>query len=420
MSEVATLSPAVEKPEHVPASAVYDFDYYNDPGLVADAHNRILEIARNAPPVFWTPRNGGHWVLRSHAAVFKASRDYESFTSEFVPQEKIRAMMAALPPGAPHILQPIPINVDPPMHTKFRAPLNIAFSPKAVMALRDKIRALAIHLIEKIKPNGKCEFMSAVAEPLPVEVFLEIFGLPVERLPEYRAVAKEHIENIGVSADPQETNKRLHKITAIMHDTLMDRKDNPKDDLISVLWQTEIDGKPMTLNDMENFCVLLFIGGLDTVMNGMGHGVRHLAMHPELQAELRADPKLIPEAAEELLRRYTFTVPPRMVAKDIEFEGVKMKHGERAFLFLPAADLDATEYPQPEQFDLKRENKAHIAFGTGPHRCLGSHLARVELQILYEELLSRLPEFRLDPDKPSKFHGGHVIGPDNVNLVWNV
>ena len=152
----------------------------------------------------------------------------------------------------------------------------------------------------------------------------------------------------------------------------------------------------------------------------MGLGVRHLAMHPELQKQLRENLALVPEAGEELLRRYTFTVPPRFLLNDAEFEGVQMKKGEMALLFLPAADLDPTEFADPAAYNLARENKVHIAFGTGPHRCLGSHLARIELQVLYEEMLKGLPEFRLDPTKEVTFHGGHVIGPDEVHLVWDV
>jgi cytochrome P450 len=135
---------------------------------------------------------------------------------------------------------------------------------------------------------------------------------------------------------------------------------------------------------------------------------------------LRIKPDLIQLAREELLRRYTFTVPTRIVAKDQVFNGVEMKRGERVMLFLPAADLDPKEFPNPEQFDLDRENNVHIAFATGPHRCLGSHLARVELQVIYEQMLSRLPQFRLDPNRPPKFHGGNVVGVDTLHLVWAV
>jgi cytochrome P450 len=418
MSAPDQLSPAVAKPAHVADQLVYDFDSFHDKAYLRDPHARIAEMIRDAPTVFWTPRNGGHWMIIGHEAVFNASRDYEKFSSEFVPQSQIAAMLAAMPPGSPRIPQPLPINIDPPDHTKFRKPLQGAFSPKAMMALKDDIRALAAELVDRIKPNGHCEFMSDVAEPLPVQVFLKMFGLPLAKQVEYRAIVKDHLSH--PTSDARESMRRLRKIADVMHETLIERRDNPRDDIISLLWQSEIDGHPTTLADMENYCVVLFIAGLDTVMNGIGHGVRHLAGNPALQAELRANPKLVPEASEELLRRYTFTVPPRIVAADLEFEGATMKKGERAFLFLPAADLDPREFPNPETFDLARENKVHIAFGTGPHRCLGSHLARIELQVIYEELLARLPEFRLDPAHPVRFHGGHVVGPDSLHLLWDV
>jgi cytochrome P450 len=173
------------------------------------------------------------------------------------------------------------------------------------------------------------------------------------------------------------------------------------------------------MHDLNNYCVLLFIAGLDTVVNGMGHGVRHLAADPELQAELRAHPELIPDAVEELLRRYTFLAVIRTLAEDTVFDGVTMKRGETVKLSYPIADLDAAEFPDPERYDLHRENKAHFAFGAGPHRCLGSHLARIELQTLYEEMLARLPSFRLAPDKPVMYRCGPVIGPHELHLAWD-
>ena len=411
------LSPAVPKPAHVPDSLVVDFDLFNDPGLLKDPHGRALELATHAPPVFWTPRQGGHWVFVGHEANFELGRDWESFTSQAMPEEQRQAMIAALPPGTPHIPQPVPISVDPPVHTKYRMVLNAVFSPKAMNALKDDIRALARELIAKIAPLGRCEFMHSVAEPMPVQVFLKMMGLPLERMPEYRTLVSTHLATL--SNDPAESVKKLREISAIMKDTFEERRKDPKDDLISYLWKVEIDGKPTTMDDMENFGVLLFIAGLDTVMNGIGFGVRHLAQDLPLQNKLRADPALIAEASEEMLRRYTFTVPTRKVRKDMVFQGVEMKAGERIDMFLPSADLDAKRFSEPSKYDLHREDEVHIAFATGPHRCVGSHLARIELQILYEELLAGLPEFRLDPEKPPTFHGGHVLGVDTLDLVWS-
>jgi cytochrome P450 len=414
----AILSPAVAKPDHVPDALVYDFDIHADPGLLVDPHARILEMLSDAPPVFWTPRNGGGWVALSHAANYEASRDTETFSSEFVSQDQMKALLASLPPGAPHIPQPIPITLDPPEHTKYRQPLQKVFSPKTIANLRESIRELAGELIEAVKPAGGCEFMAAVAEPLPVQVFLKMLGLPLERLPEYRAIVKEHME--AIDTDRAGSMRRLQKIAAAMRDVVLDRKDNPQDDILSMLWKLEIDGQPTTLADMENYGVLLFIAGLDTVMNGMGLAMRGLALDLELQAKLRREPKLIAEAAEEMLRRFTFTVPMRVVRKETELAGARIMPGDMLKLFLPAADLDAREFPQPDHYDLDRENNVHIAFGVGPHRCLGSHLARVELQVLYEEMLARMPEFRLDPEKPTVFHGGHVMGIEEMHLVWDV
>jgi cytochrome P450 len=286
--------------------------------------------------------------------------------------EQMKAMAALLPPDTPRVPQPRPISLDPPEHTKYRAPLQKTFSPKSALALKDEIRRLANELIDAVADKGRCDFMPAVAEQLPVRVFIKMFGLPLERHEEYRALAKEHLA--GITTDPVAMAGKSLRLIDVMRDTIIERRDHPKDDIISMLWQTTIDGRPTTMDDMEDYALLLFIAGLDTVVNGMGLTMRHLATDPRLQDELRANPKIIPEAVEEMLRRYTFTVPVRRVAKDVLYEGAPMKAGERVLMYEPAADLDPNKFRNPEVYDLNREDKTHIAFGGGPHRCLGSHL----------------------------------------------
>jgi cytochrome P450 len=417
MTESALLEPLPPQPAHVTDSVFYDFDMFRDPAFLEDPHTRILDLHRDAPPVFWTPRNGGHWMLISHRANFEAARDPETFSSQMIPQVYIEQMLAAMPAGSERIPQPYPISLDPPQHAIYRAPLQRAFSPKAMAALSDRIRALAAQLIDKIKPLGETEFVSSVAETMPVQVFLQMFGLPLRRQAEYRELVKEQLAVMEHGID--EVVSRLVRVARVMRDTLLERREHPADDLISLLWRSKIGERETVLGDLEDFSVLLFIAGLDTVMNGIGHGVIHLARNPQLQRQLRENSGLISQATEELLRRYTFTVPPRRLAKDTVFMGVEMKQDDRAMLFLPAADLDRNEYPEPDRYNLEREKSVHIAFGAGPHRCLGSHLARLELVIFYEELLKRLPEFRLDPTKPLRYHGGHVIGPDAIHLQWD-
>lgn len=412
-----SLSPAVPQPAHVPDALVYDFDMHNDPGLLQGPHERLRQMLVEAPPVFWSPRNGGGWIAMTHAANYTASRDTETFSSQSFSREQLAAMRAALPPGTPHMPVPVPINLDPPDHTAFRGPLQKVFSPKTIAAMRDDVRVLAIELIDAVKDKGGCEFMSEIAEQLPVKIFLRLMGMPDERYLEYRAVVKEYMKGIGTVG--LEAAARMRTIADLMRDTMLERKDNPRDDLISQMWNIEVEGKKSTIDDMENYGVLLFIAGLDTVMNAMGLAMRGLAQAPELQARLRAEPKRIAEASEEMLRIYNVSVPVRMIRKEVELAGARLLPGDTLKLMLPAANLDASEFPQPEQFDLGRENNVHIAFGVGPHRCLGSHLARVELQVLWEEMLARLPEFRLDPANPPVFHGGHVMGIERMHLLWD-
>lgn len=410
------LSPMAPKPTHVSDAAVYDFDMFLDPGLLSDPHERARELVSEAPPVFWTPRNGGHWMLTGFKENYDASRDTETFSSVLVPPEMIEMARPMLPPDFGHIPLPTPINMDPPQHTIYRTPLQGVFSPRAMMARKEEIRELANSLIDEVVEQGHCDFIASVAEPLPVKVFLKMLGLPLERLAEFRVLVHEFL---APSASPIDPVLRMRKVADAMKADIEARRTDPRDDLLSLLWKTEIDGKPMTFELMEDFGVLLFIAGLDTVINGMGYGIRHLARNPDFQARLRDNPKLIVEAAEEILRRYTFTVPTRRVTRDVEFAGLQMKENDRIMLFLPGADLDPREFANPEVYDMERENNVHIAFGVGPHRCLGSHLARIELQVIYEQMLARLPEFRLDPDQPARFRGGNILAMESLPIRWD-
>ena len=411
------LSPLARQPDHVPDAAVYDFDMFLDPGLLKDPHERVRQILREAPAVFWTPRNHGHWVAMGHETALEVARDWERFSSEYAPREDQAAMLRMLPPGSPHIPRVRPISLDPPDHGKYRAALAAAFGPKSIKARTEEIRTLAARLIDAVTDRGECDFIAAVAEPLPVLVFLRMMGLPGEQLAEFRVLVHRLLAP-GL-LDPMESAGRMRAIADALGDAIRARRDDPRDDLISLLWTVEIDGEPMSMEIMEDFCVLLFIAGLDTVINAIGHAVRHMAADPGLQARLRADPALIPEAVEEMLRRYSFVTLVRRATEDMEFGGWRLKRNERVMFSLAGAGLDPAHWSAPETFDLKRDDKAHIAFGAGVHRCLGSHLARLELQLLYVELLARLPTFRLDPDQAIRFRAGNVMAVETLPIRWD-
>jgi cytochrome P450 len=411
----SNMAGKIRKPDHVPSALVYEFDYNRDPEYCRDPHARAADLAANAPPMFWTPYNGGHWMFQSFEAVDGALRDFAAFSSEHFSPEAFAAMMAEIPEEE-RIPAPVPICIDPPLHARLRAPLYSTFSPKSVTAREGTIRALAERLIDNIAGKGRCEFQHDVSDIYPVEIFLGMFGLPVEKEREYRELAKKHLSMI--SPDLAENMIMMKNIAVVMRDTIIERRDNRKDDIISLLWSLEIEGEPMNLDLMLSYCVILFIAGLDTVVNALGFGVRHLASDPALQNELRARPELIPAACEEMLRRYAFVAPIRIMKKDYSFHGVELKQGERVMMFIPSASVDEKTYPHPLSFDIRREGLSHMAFGKGPHLCLGVHLARLELRIMYETILKKLPEFRLDPDHPPRFHGSIIAGPTSIHLVW--
>ncbi len=207
-------------------------------------------------------------------------------------------------------------------------------------------------------------------------------------------------------------------VNRAMGELIEARRAKREDDLISRLLDSDIAGHPPTMEDMQSYCLLLFTAGLDTLVNAFTFGMYHLACHPELQERIRADHSLIPALIEEVLRRYAVVMLPRMVGRDAEFGGVRLKKGERALLMLPAGNLDPKSFPTPMTFDIDRENKAHMTFGSGPHRCVGSHLARLEMRVFYEEWFARMPTVHIDPDERPTYRPGLNLTICKLPLIW--
>ncbi|MDG2002302.1 MAG: cytochrome P450 [Novosphingobium sp.] len=410
-------SRTVERPSHVPEEAVHEFDYFRDEGLFTDPHQRILDLVDAAPPLFWTPHNGGHWMAVGYNEAFHILREPETFSSALMSAEAAQQAGPTRLPDGRRIPMMTPIMMDPPQHTRLRGPLQKTFSPRTAIALKDDIEGLAIDLVDAVVPLGYADFVTAIAEPLPVRIFLKMMGLPDDRISEFRAMVREVLEPRGF--DPVEEVLRMRRIGDAMIDQIIARRTDPQDDIISLLWSVEIDGQPMSLELMEDYCCLLFIAGLDTVINAMTYGIRHLARNPKLQTQLRADPEAIVEATEELLRLYSFTGPVRRVTRETKLADRILQTGDIVFVYLGGVDLDPREFPEPDHFDLDRENKNHLIFGAGPHRCLGSHLARIELQTLYRVVLERLPEFRMDPDQHPVFHPGNILSVSKLPIRWD-
>lgn len=397
----------VKAPSHVPADRIFDFDLYNrdpNPRLKGNLHQGLTYLHKEAPPVFWTPHNGGHWVVTSFKLLRQITLDAEHFstTVQYVPRPQGEVFVA------------IPLNVDPPEHTAYRQIIMRYLAPKAMNRLADNIRLRAVELIDKVVARGSCDFVSEIAIPYPVSIFMELIGWPLERMAEFRALAEEYFSG--------PTDERRDEIiaTVLQEMTVMinDRAQNPRDDLMSRMLTEEIDGKPLSQQEILSMCFFLFVAGLDTVANAAGFFMRTLGSSPQLQQMLVEDPSRLPDFIEESLRTNGVVNTIRMVKKDIDFGGVTMRKDDMVVLMLTMGGLDEELHDCPHKFDMDRRSRTNLMFGSGVHLCAGHHLARLELKIMIEEWLKRIPQFSIHPDFDNRFRLGTVMALQSLPLVW--
>lgn len=397
----------VAPPPHVDASRIVDYDAYRIERHASsgDLHEALFNLTEEiGRGIFWTPHNGGHWFINDYKLLFEAARKPEWFSST--------AMTIPPVPDEPKL---IPLYLDPPEHGKFRQALAKEFSPSLMMKMKGSIREFAATLIDDFADKDRCEFVEALAEPLPVIIFMRLMGMPLDHLREFR----KWIYDMLSPSDERRTAAYAN-IAELMDGLIRERQAQPRDDLISRLLDIKIDGRPVTYDEVQGYCLLLFAAGLDTVANSIAFGMNFLAGRPDLQQRLHANPTLIPDAVEELLRKFGVPTPARTAACDFEFGGVRIRKGERVMLMLPACNFDPAIHDDPYTFRLERENKTHLTFNAGPHRCVGSHLARIELRTFYEEWFKRMPTVRHDPDRKTVYRSGLTLAIQELPLVWDV
>ncbi|HZR38449.1 MAG TPA: cytochrome P450, partial [Nevskia sp.] len=263
-------------------------------------------------------------------------------------------------------------------------------SMPAIRKMEDEVRELSVRLIEGFKPNGGCEFVGEFAQHLPIGIFMSMVNLPEsDRLPLLHLV--DQVINPG-ERSKQEIFAELFRYVAAK---VGERRQAPGDDLISKVSTSSIDGKPISVEDAIAVCTLVLIGGLDTVASTLGFVAHFLARHPEHRRQLIEKPQLIQGAVDEFLRRFAVTNPGRIVARDHEYKGVRMKEGDMVMLPSFLHGLDDRHYDNPAEVRFDRPVKPNSAFGNGDHRCPGSNLARVELKVFLQEWLPRIPDFRI-------------------------
>jgi cytochrome P450 len=398
---------AIVVPAHVPPGQVIDFDLYDFPvdGLEYQSSMRAL-FQGNPAEVLWTPRNGGHWIVKTNADVAKVLADNEHFSSR-------RITVGAYDDSRPPL---VPLQLDPPHHAPYRALLQAALSPKAVGMLGERARELSIELIDGFKHDGHCEFIGQFAQHLPIAIFMEIVGLPAEDRPYLTEIAETAMRG----ATEAERNAAGARLMGYGMAKVAERRANPGNDLISTIVQAEIEGKPIEDFPLTGMILLLLLGGLDTVASTLGFYAQFLATHPEHRRELVENPDLIPNANEELLRRFPIAILAREVKADVELFGVTMKAGEMVMVPTPMDGLDEDKFSDPLTVDFHRDRPgANSTFGGGVHRCVGSMLARTELRIFLEEWLKRIPDFAIKPGTNPKVSARTVATITQLELVWD-
>lgn len=349
----------------------------------------------------------GFWVVTDGPEVQKALQDWRTYSNKSV---------TVLEPD-PKFLW-IPEMLDPPTHTVWRRLLGSYFSPKTVAAREPEIRQVAADLIDGLKGLGGADVLDEFARRFPTLIFMRLMGLPEEDLPTFLDWVHELL-HLSHGEDPEGKRQMaaMRAVSAYFQEQIALRRETPRDDLLSHAMTWTIDGEPIGDRDMHAFCILLFQAGFDTVPISIGWALYHLATHPEHREQIVADPSLIPTAVEETLRVYSFVVPARKATQDVEIGGCPVKAGEMVMLPLAVTNRDPERYDNPNEVDLRRKATNHIAFGSGPHRCLGSHLARLELNVAVEEWHRRIPDYRIAPGQDLWQHG-NMYGIKSLRLEW--
>jgi len=385
-------------------SPAHEFDYIADPGVLADCHARYWELKETAPPVFWTNAHGGHWVCNTGSSVQHVVRHPEIFSSRYL----------SIPPN-PNQPKMIPEMLDPPEHRPYRQMLRPFFESKAIEPLEPRVSAWTDQLLTDVVSRGECDFVEAIGSRLPVAVFMELFGFPMEKFEEFRALVTGFFHSQASNAV---RNDLAQQIVGNLAELIQQRMAEPRDDMISKIVASEVDGRKMTFEELMSIGFLMFLAGLDTVTNAMSFGMRHLAHDEALRQRAIDDPAVIPDMVEELLRRYAFVATPRYIVEDTELEGAQLRAGDCILAPLPLVGWDEGLTEDPKTVSVERQFYRHAAFGSGIHTCLGLHLARMELIVFYRAWFARIGHFRQIEKGDETCRGGSVMALEHLHLAW--
>ena len=373
---------------------------------------KLLDAERDRGPFLWNgTRPRPFWMITDYQHVLEALQMPDVFSNEVI---------SALTPE--HTFDLLPQYLDPPEHTAMRRVLNRWFAPAAVRRLEPLVLSRCEELIDELYPQGGCDLVSDFAIRFPTDLFLATLNLPVAD----GAVFLEHVENVFASFAGRGLKQAAIStewIRGYFDQAITDRQRQPQDteaDFISRLLVSTLDGEPIPREDIITICYTAMLAGLDTTRSALGFIFHHLAGDADLRHRLTAQPELWPRAVEEFIRLYPLVyMDGRLVTRDIDFHGLPLRKGNIVWLGLGTANHDPQKFADPLTFDLDREHvNHHLAFGAGPHRCMGMHLARHELVIAVTEWHKRIPDYELAGDE-QLYERGAQLSINRLPLRWD-
>ena len=371
-------------------------------------HHEMFEVLRREDPVYRhpEPQGDGFWCITRHADLITVNRDYEVFSSA-----ENGIMLPDLGPEG-DMVREMMLYMDPPRHTRYRLLVNKGFTPRMIGLIEEGLRTKARLIVDNIIDRGECDFVVDVASELPLQAIAELMGVPHEDRHKIfdwsnRMIGLDDPEFEGDSESGTEAAGELYMYA---NNLATEKRNDPREDIISKLLGSEIDGDKLSETEFDMFFLLLAVAGNETTRNATAHGMRALMDNPDQFAKLVANPDLLPGAIEEILRWATPVMHFRRTAlSDYEIGGKQIKQGDKVVMWHISANRDETVFDEPFRFDIERSPNEHIAFGGGgPHFCLGANLARMELRLVFDEVIRRMPDMR--PNGETEYLRSNFIG----------
>ncbi len=388
---------------------IFDPDYVRDPAPV-------WRELRERCPIAYTERWGGSWLPTRYAHLQQMVKMVPALSSAsplvVPPSPEMLEILEAETEKHGETSRTPPITSDPPRHRPYRRLIMPLFSPHAVEGYIPYTRTLCNRLIDGFIADGRADAAADYAEQITPRVIAHILGIDPARAEEFVGWVRGVLE-IGLT-EPDEMLRCRTAIRAFFQEMVTERRKNPCGDAISMLIDSEAEGEKLTDYRILGMCSLLLIAGIDTTWSAISSSLYHFATHPEDQARLRGEPELWPVAVEELLRFYSPVTMGRIVTEPVEIDGAEMQEGDRVLLNFPGANRDPEAFERADEVVLDRERNRHMAFGLGIHRCAGSNLARMEMQVALRTWFERIGAFELEDAKAVTWAGGQVRGPRKV------